>query len=235
MFDPVPLPSLSKIASRNSQPGPEASLVRDVLDSGLPGSIGKAALVYREVRLPHGFPDLVAVYLSNTPLSFPPMRQALEERHLRLLHHLSAQKRTSFNELRAHLSWKAAPLEQCLVELAEADLILLKGQKIVTKALSTIFAVKKIVAIEAKMKDWKRALEQASANTWFASHSFILLPFKRITTQVSEAAESIGIGVMGFDGTKTTIHTAPRVCSIPSSYGSWLFNEWTVRRVLAEG
>jgi hypothetical protein len=116
------------------------------------------------------------------------------------------------------------------VDLRDADLITLSGGKIAPKKLSRSFAVKHIFAIEAKISNWSKALEQASANRWFASHSFILIPPNRSIARISERASELGIGVLVFDDHEVNQVVAPKVFSIPASYGSWLFNEWALRR-----
>ena len=97
--------------------------------------------------------------------------------------------------------------------------------------LGSVFIATRIVAVEAKIRDWRRALHQAVANTWFASHSYVLMPAERLSRSVCRHAAPLGIGVMSYDGTRLAVRQRARRLSIPSSYGSWLVNEWAVRRV----
>ncbi len=97
---------------------------------------------------------------------------------------------------------------------------------------SKIFAVERLVAVEAKVGKWAEALKQAVLNTWFASESYLLLP--RMTNgELSKAASERGIGIWSQDkGPEWLGLPALEEANLPRSYGSWLFNEWAWRRAL---
>jgi hypothetical protein len=222
----------ARVPCRPATPGRETSLVLQFLAAGsLADRRTEQPVVFTEPKLATGFPDIVAVYLSNKPITVTPGRTILHDEHLRLLHHLCSVKSTSFDEIESGLGWRGKMLERCIAELADADLVCVRGSKIVARHVGTIFAVRKIVAIEAKIDNWKRALRQACSNTWFASHSYVLIPKTRAIDHVEAAAKAIGVGVMVFDGDKTKTVVNPVVRSIPVSYGSWLFNEWSLRLI----
>jgi hypothetical protein len=213
-------------------PGRETCLVEQFLAAGsLADRKTELPVVFTEPRLATGFPDVVAVYLSDKPITVTPGRTMLHDEHLRLLHHLCSVKTTSFNEIESGLGWRGKMLKRCVADLADADLVYVRGSKIVARHVANIFAVRKIIAIEAKIGDWKRAIRQACSNTWFASHSFVLIPQTRAIEHVQSAAQAVGIGVMIFDGEKTKTVVNPLARSIPASYGSWLFNEWSLRSI----
>lgn len=221
----------ANVSCRAATPGREMSLVNEFLAGGSLAKQGVTPLVFTEPKLPTGFPDIVAVYLSDKRITVTPGRSALQDDHLRLLHHLCMVKTTSFDEIKAGLGWRGKMLERCITDLADADLVFVHGSKIVARGVRSIFAIRKIIAIEAKIGDWRRALRQACTNTWFASHSYLLIPSTRVMDQVGEAARNMGIGVITFDGTNTRTVVAPLARSIPASYGSWLFNEWSLRSI----
>jgi hypothetical protein len=224
----------ARVPCRPATPGRETSLVEQFLAAGsLADRAMEPPVVFTEPKLATGFPDVVAVYLSDKPITITPGRSTLHEEHLRLLHHLCSVKTTSFEEIKNGLGWRGKMLQRCIADLADADLVYVRGSKIVARNTGAIFAVRKIVAIEAKIGDWKRALRQACSNTWFASHSYMLIPSTRAIEQVEAAAKAVGIGVMVFDGNKTKTVVPPLVRSIPASYGSWLFNEWTLRTIFS--
>jgi hypothetical protein len=99
------------------------------------------------------------------------------------------------------------------------------------RSISKVFIAKKIVAIEAKMRAWRVALEQAAANLWFASHSYILVPALNCLRLICEEAKKLGIGVLVFDGKQIRTVLSPRKQPIPVSYGSWLINEWALEQL----
>jgi len=71
-----------------------------------------------------------------------------------------------------------------------------------------------IVAIEAKLTNWKRALSQAYKYNWFSHYSFVLLPESR----VSRARENldqfkrlkVGLASIALDGRVELVYTPPR-------------------------
>lgn len=221
----------TKVPVRSSLPGRETSLVSDFLQSGVLRTPRYQSEIFNEPKLPTGFPDIVAVYLGDVPLSMNPSRNALTHTHLRLLHHLCSVKKTSVTDIISDLGWRGKMLDQTIEALSDADLIYRRGSRIFARELRKIFAVRKIVAIEAKVDNWARGLQQASSNTWFASHSYLLIPENRNVAKVKSTAQALGVGVMIFDGDETRTIVTPRVSPLPSSYGSWLFNEWSVRRL----
>jgi hypothetical protein len=97
-----------------------------------------------------------------------------------------------------------------------------------SRPLRECFAVKRIVAVEAKIGDWQAALKQASLNTWFASASYILLPRLPRTDKIATEALRLGVGI--WIHKDSLIEHAPTVPEkLPRSYASWMFNEWAWR------
>jgi DUF1365 family protein len=113
-------------------------------------------------------------------------------------------------------------------DLLNADLISTRGSFVTARPLGKIFAARHIIAVEAKIKNWRKALQQAVANLWFASHSYILLPPLRTLNRVVKEAKKFGVGVLVFDGKKTKMVFRPKRQQIPISYGSWLISEWAL-------
>jgi hypothetical protein len=64
-----------------------------------------------------------------------------------------------------------------------------------------------LIAIEAKLKDWKCALHQAYRNTCFAHQSFVLLPKATALTTLAFLSEfeKRGVGLCYIDGTELVV------------------------------
>jgi hypothetical protein len=56
-----------------------------------------------------------------------------------------------------------------------------------------------LVAIEAKVSDWKRGIAQAALNRFFADHSYVAVPSARVAEGVIAEARRHGVGVLGVD------------------------------------
>jgi hypothetical protein len=116
-----------------------------------------------------------------------------------------------------------------LMRLEEAGVVTVGKDKCRARSTSSIFAVERIIAIEAKVSATQRALEQACANTWFSSESHALLPRPRTAERLMGVASSLGVGLLGFEDDRVAKVCEASVRAVPLSYGSWLFNEWTWR------
>jgi hypothetical protein len=59
-----------------------------------------------------------------------------------------------------------------------------------------------VIAIEAKLRDWRRALQQAYGNTAFASESYVLMPLVAIPRVLTHAIEFSrrGVGICVIEG-----------------------------------
>jgi hypothetical protein len=215
---------------RSARPGPERRFLEAALESGLPVGCPDALLL-READLPTGVPDLIAVEPRTFRRPIKVKRRKLELQHLQMLQLLAESGAKTVDELQYLLNYSTKKSIAILEELEAVDLVLRKQDRFVSCPISSVFVAKRIVAIEAKMRAWRDALEQAIGNMWFASHSYILVPTLRCLKAVREEAQKFGVGVLVFDGQKTRTLLRPRRQRIPASYGSWLINEWAVRQL----
>lgn len=220
--------------SRARRAGPEQDLLSAALRTLSQRYSKHSPLVFLEPELPTGFPDAIMAYPSRYFMdSKCTARMQLTPRHLRLLHHIYAERGTSVRELMVSLQWTERRICNTIADLTEAGFLRTRGARVTANSLRNIFALKKIVAIEAKINNWRGALEQAIGNTWFASESYVLLPERPHLQKVIAEAEGYGVGVLSCNGndTRTLLRAAKR--RLPLSYGSWLINEWTIQRLQA--
>jgi len=219
--------------SRTPTLGPEIEFVEAAFacpqEAGVWGRQNEP-IFFREPALPTGFPDLVGVSLDRQELLFTPERLRLRGEHLQLLHYIYLTRGTTVPAIADALLWSERSLEGMIRDLELAELVRRSARRVRCAALAEIFVAKRIVAVEAKIDKWEIAIRQAVGNTWFASHSFILLPDRRWTEQVRASAAHFGIGVLTYDGLRTRVRLRAEKRRIPASYGSWLVNEWTIRQ-----
>lgn len=215
---------------RSAHPGPERRLLQAALRCGLPVSSDEA-LIIREAELPSGVPDLIAI--EPRPDFDPALLRSrrLQLPHLQILHFLNDSGPATPDEIVRLLNHQLKRTAAVLEDLIEANLITRRGSRFASRAVSEVFVAKRIIAVEAKMRAWREALEQAAANFWFASHSYILIPALNCLRLICDEAKKLGVGVLVFDGKETRTALRPRRQSIPASYGSWLINEWALRRL----
>lgn len=219
-----------QVRTRRVRMGPEQQLLLSALKTEFLFRHQLPAVFFHEPELPTGLPDLVAVYLSTSVPSLCPSRLRLRNHHVRVLHHLHRVGSSSGEELSHLLHIDGSRLATLLADLRDAGLVSI-GDVVRPQPLRRAFFLKHIVAIEAKISNWSRALVQAAANCWFASHSYILVPPSRALHRIMVRSQELGVGVLVLQNGKIQVAKEPRVRAIPASYGSWLFNEWALRAV----
>jgi hypothetical protein len=211
------------LSFRKSRSGPEHELVNWFLEQNAvkPGR-GERVTIFREPRLASGFPDLVAVvWKESVTLRWKNARRDLKTSDLRVMHHLAA---TGPIEMAALTLLFRSQAERSLERLLLSGMVHYSRGNWQARSLSKIFAARRIVAVEAKVSEWRVALDQAFLNTWFTPESYILIPTIPRKTALLDAALQRGIGVLCKENTAWDF--APHVTRTPRSYASWLFNEW---------
>lgn len=204
--------------------GPECELVDWFLQQDIVNvPRGCRVTVFREPRLESGFPDLVVVIWNERVANkWNKERALLSPADIRILHYLAQQGPKSEVELSAIFSNR---LHDRLRRLELAGSIRSTKNLWHACSLAKNYAVRRIVAVEAKLSRWSEVLEQAHLNTWFASESYVLIPQLPRSEVFSESARMHGIGIWTKD--EGRVRPARKGCGhLPLSYASWLFNEW---------
>jgi hypothetical protein len=185
-------------------------------------------VLLREPEIATGVPDLVAVYHRLAVATAG--TEHLGQLHFRVLHQLWRGGGACLEDLSALINLSVKALERTVGELLEAGLVWVRGEHFSARSLAAIFPARHIIAVEAKMTDWRGAVEQARMNLWFASESYILVPSRINLASVVEFAASVDVGVLAFDGRRTRRCSRPQPRQIPASFGSWVLGEWSVRQ-----
>lgn len=211
------------LSFRRGKAGPEQELLDWFLERDqIRVPRGHNVTVFREPRLPSGFPDLVIViWKESVATQWTSERAALTASDLRLMHFLGNEGPKAIEELRTIFS---AAVEDQLERLAEAAMVRTSKGCWRARSLKTTFAASHIIAIEAKIGEWRAALDQAHLNTWFASESCVLVPRVPRNSELLETARKLGVRVLARESDRCDIQASIR--SAPRSYVSWLFNDW---------
>lgn len=178
-----------------------------------------------------GYADLVCIrWNKSIRKSWVPGRNKLIKNDIKILHHLfNCRFHKSIDEIVKELGFSDREVNETLFRLLDANLITEnKIRKVKIRPLKDIFFIHEIIAIEAKLKDWKRALEQSLNNVSFASKSFSLFPDKTISHRLLKNYKENDVGVLSF-GTTCREVVKPRKHKIPTAITSWYFNEYIGR------
>jgi hypothetical protein len=221
------------LSFRTPRGGPEYDLVGDYVEQQLPlPPRGQRRTVFLEPEIESGFPDIVAVYWHEaTAMRWSDVRTTLSEFDIRIAHFLAVAGTTDVATLQPFFR---VNIPRSLERLCAAGVVrgCIKGWSL--QSMEKTFAVRRLVAIEAKINQWRDGLQQAFQNNWFASESYLLLPRLPKNADVMERAERFGVGVRTRDQELDCVSMPARRERIPKSYASWLFNEWVWRIALLE-
>jgi hypothetical protein len=210
---------------RKPKAGPESDLVNEFVESNLPPApLGQKRTVFLEPEIESGYPDIVAVYWQTAITRRWPLRRlALTTFDIQIAHFLAIQGETPPSRL---FSFFGNGLANSIEKLHDAELVCKSGSSWQIASMRDIFAVRRIVAIEAKINSWRAGLDQAFLNTWFASESHLVLPKLPRGDRVLKETSRFGIGLLTLGQPLDSSGVVAQSCRIPKSYASWLFNEW---------
>lgn len=211
--------------------GPETDLIEGfLLRLRVSRQRGERLSIFREPRLVTGFPDVVLVFWREALASrWSAARATLKVSDLQLVHLLWSSGPLDDQGLRRV---SLLPTDAKLQRLSGAGLVVRRKGEWRATTLSEVFAVRRIVALEAKISNWSSALRQASANRWFATESYVLVPPNATSNVLLAGANAGGVGLWVADAPRPFVVpvTRPRQ---PVSFASWLFNEAVLRRAAA--
>lgn len=209
--------------------GPEFDVVSNYCLAQLPGLCGEHWLtVFVEPKIEGSYPDIVAAFWDPAVTSsWPAARARLLPSDIPHLHHLSIVRRLRIGTLNERLGFRQA--SEMVERFIDAEVADFDGHELRGKPIKHIYAVKRLIAIEAKMHDWRRGLEQAYQATWFASESYLLLRVIPRSAELLATSKRLGIGVVAQGQHLSKPEVRARPTRLPASHASWIFNEWAWR------
>lgn len=222
------------VVFRQPTAGPELDFVMRYCQEHLVNfERGSALSIFLEPKLDSGFPDIVAVFWDREiAKKWPIDRIKLLPADIQIVHHVNMAGKIPVEMLVKRFGIRKA--SDMMLRLSDARLVDVQSEEICRKPLDDIFATNRIVAIEAKVRDWRNGLKQAFQNTWFASESYLLLNSLPQSNEVAVQAEKLGVGVLHKEQSLLMPHVKSQVSNLPASYVSWLFNEWAWRYSILE-
>jgi len=214
------------MAFRQPTAGPELDIVHYFCEEHLKDTATDNTLsIFLEPKLESGFPDIVAVFWdSEVVRQWPEARKNLQPSDISIIHYVNMTERLPVQMLVERFGTRKA--SEMMLRLSDAHAVEVSSEELVRKPLEENFAIKRLVAIEAKVKDWRKGLDQAFQNTWFASEAYLLLGAIPQSTNVISYAERLGVGLLHKDQPLSAPQLQSRVGSLPASHATWFFNEW---------
>lgn len=190
--------------------------------------------VFIEPRIDSGFPDVVfASYLPSIIENWSDERELLDIIDLKLLSFLCTTEDIDGAKIISTLGFSEKLTLASLEKLMDAKLISYRRHSWRIRNLREIFSLTKLIAVEAKLSDINKVIEQTYLNTRFASQSYALTNSVHPHGKTVQLFERFGLGLYGKGSQFRRIVEAKQL-SMPSSYLSFQFNEW-IGKSLARG
>lgn len=156
---------------------------------------GRSCAVFREVQVYANdlrIPDLVIVLHKGADC----LQQTLSCYEAAILHALTKHAPIAASDLASAMFCMPAEVAKRLHKLERRRLVVKIGTRYSLSDRAFPIGVR-VIAIEAKLRDWKRAIEQACGYLGFANEAYIAMPERTARRpQVLQACETASIGVL---------------------------------------
>ncbi len=223
-------PSIGLLVRKRSA-GPERNLIRRFIHQvgNEYGNKSRCLAIFQEPWLAFGYPDVVLVEFDRrTYKRWTPQRSHLGQDDLKVLHYVFLSNGATSIDVENRLGLSERRVRRTIEALLDARMIRRYAKGWRALSLEAIFAVHKIIAVEAKINDMQSAFQQAWANTWFASESYVLTGSQG---RPSEVFNDKGIGIYLMNDERIERVLRAKKHHLPQSYAAWLFNEWVGRHM----
>lgn len=160
--------------------------------------------VFRELNLGYGIADIVAVTYTK---KHRVRKNSLAYFDISLLSYIEKNERVTFDDIVFITKSPTAKINHSLASLMDEQFVVYReGHYVSNKKYMDLLTDS--IAIEAKLKDWKRALKQAYRYKWFSNKAYVFLPveniavpeknidmFKKLNVGLASVCKSNGIEV----------------------------------------
>jgi hypothetical protein len=182
--------------------------------------------IFIEPRIESGFPDVVFVtFLPSILNNWSNEREKLDTSDLKVLSFLYHAQNVKGVNIISKLGLSEKKTLISLEKLMNAKLVSYRNNCWKPRKLRNIFSITKLMALEAKLDNISKVVEQSFLNTWFASHSYALTNAANPQTETVQVFSKCGIGLYCKEKQFRKVVEAKQY-SLPSSYLSFQFNEW---------
>ena len=190
--------------------------------------------VFTEVGLGYGIADIVVTALEDVLCN---RKNQLDSLHVLLLRIINKNLSISLESIVDKTKVSKRKLKDSLTVLKDEGFIKFENDQY-SPAKQYEKITQKTVAIEAKLKNWKRALNQAYRYKWFSEISYVCLPSENIGPAKLHIEEfkKLEVGLMSFDNDNKFdfIYSPPSAKPFDDDM-SVLFNEHALTSICAFG
>ncbi|MFA5375530.1 MAG: hypothetical protein WC455_07235 [Dehalococcoidia bacterium] len=207
---------------------------------------GEGVLILNEIKTAWGIVDILAIHYNKAKLlkrceSINKMPPVFSNLSAYAMVYLSENPVCTVQDLGNYLKTNNGPLSQVLETLRSRGLInIYKNGNVRICTKDKTFVIKDILAFEAKISKWKRAVEQAERYLWFTNSSYIIVPNFTSSTinAIRLECANRGIGLIVQSRSKSQsfrIIKEPLYKVRIDSFFSWKLNELLIDRSISNG
>ena len=216
--------------TRHSTIGKELDLVNGFIDyyanTFLKNNKVRNLAIFVEPQISSSFPDIVfAAYHPSIMDNWSSARAKLNSADLKVLSYLLSVAPCNGAQIIAALKMPESQVMTSVERLYDAKVVERTNQKWQACKLSSVYSVKKLVSVEAKLGDMRKVAAQSLKNTWFASQSYALTNATTPQESTVTRFQQHGIGLY-CKGKQFKKVVEAKTLNLPSSYMSLQFNEW---------
>lgn len=186
--------------------------------------------VLEEVDLGFGIADLVISKILSNPQN---TSESLNYFDIIIYKIIATKKKVSFQKLKEITKADTSCLNRSLNKLIRDSYI---------NKTDSLISIRKLyrgitndsIAIEAKLKNWKRALDQAFRYKWFAKKSFVVLDSMHIKPAIAhiDCFKRLNVGLAEIDKDGNLIRHFNPLKSDPIDYKMWILLNETLKKSL---
>jgi len=174
-------------------------LLHSTTSTDSPFSVSIRRKIFEELNLGYGIPDIVVVKYNNSALR-KNRKSFLNYFDISVLEIIEEESNISFDDIIFLTRSPKSKVKTTLKLLESESLIIYREGKYYSNEKYSA-ALEGSIAIEAKLKNWGRALKQAYRYKWFSQKSFVFLPNKNIKPALGnlELFIKYQVGLAGID------------------------------------
>jgi hypothetical protein len=157
--------------------------------------------IIRELKTGYGRPDVVLIQYDSKLLNSRNLCSPLSQLGAYAISFLSSRPWIRPDKLGAFLSVSKRKQTALIEELENHNFIMHNNNLIKSRPRSEIMGVKRVLSFEAKLQNWKEAVNQAERHLWFTNESYVLMPYpsEKLVNIISSECSRRGIGLCFFD------------------------------------
>ena len=181
--------------------------------SQLPGPLfckGHDTLILDEVDLGYGIADLVVADYYLPKVHF--RSKVFSNLHIIIIEMLQRVKTIALDAIKTRTRASTRSINQCLQLLLEESFVSIQSDTI-TLEKEYYSSLQHTVAIEAKMKNWQRALNQAYRYKLFSNQSYVCMPERHSKAAIANLDRffqmEVGLLIVNEDGALHMIYSPP--------------------------